>query len=314
MRIGTATFDASQVNAMARLNTQIAADLGAISTGQQRAAASDDPASAARSARLARTQADNARYASGLDLAEQRLGIMDKSLDGMANQLIRVKELAIQVSSETSSASDHKVVLTELTQIQKSLVSLGNAQDGGGAYLFAGARASAPAFAQDATTGAVVYNGLGEAAPVAVGDTATIRTSDSGPRLFGAITQAGGRSVFAVVADFIAALQQPEPARGDDVAIAARRQSLATALDGATAATDRIANVRADLGGRLNGVDSERARLSAVGDGLAQARSSLDDTDYAATITSLQRASTILQATQKSFAQVSSLSLFNDLH
>ncbi len=313
MRIGTASFNDSQLNAMGRLNGQMADDLGAIATGKRRTVASDDPASAARSARLERTQANNTRYAAGLDLAEQRLNIMDTSLSGMANQMIRVKELALLASNSTASPADHQTFLSEALHIQNTLVSLGNAQDGGGAYLFAGARASAPAFVADAATGAVTYQGLGEAAPVQVGDSASIITTDSGPRVFSAVAGAGGRSVFAVVQDFITALQAPEPAPTDDAGLAAQRQAFATAIDGATAATDRIASSRADLGTRLNRVDIERARLTAVGDGLTQARSALDDTDYAATITSLQRASTILQATQKSFAQVSSLSLFNDL-
>ncbi len=314
MRIGTSSFNDSQLNAMARLCGQIAAGQGAISTGKSRVSASDDPAAAARSADLARTQANNTRYASGLDLAEQRLGIADKSLEGMTNQLIRLKELALQSSSETASPADHHIFLTEALQIQKVMVSLGNAQDAGGAYLFAGARSAAPAFAQDATTGAVTYQGLGEGVPVAVGASASIRTTDSAPALFGNVAGAGGRSVFAVVQDFITALQAPEPAPGDTAAIAARRTAFSTAVDGVGAATDRIAAGRADIGARLNRVDSERSRLTAEGEGLTQARSTLDDADYAATIISLQRASTILQATQRSFSQLSSLSLFNEIH
>jgi len=310
MRIGSASFNDANLNAMARLSTEMADDQGAISTGKRYAAPSDDPAAAARSAALARRQADDKQHMLGLNLAEQRLNIADKSLGGLSNALIRVKELALKASSETSSPADLRTYANEATQILSAMVSLGNARDGGGAYVFAGARDSVPAFMQDAATGAVTYQGLGEAAPTTIGDSSTLAASRSAPVLLGAITDAGGRSAFAVVQDLVTALQAPTPAATDTAAIAARRAAFATAIDGASAANDRVADARATVGNGLNRIDAERERLIAVNTGLTTARSALDDTDFAATLTDLQRASTILQATQKSFAQVSSLSLF----
>lgn len=314
MRIGTASFNDSQLTQFNRLNDQIAADQGAIATGQRRATPSDDPASAARSARLARTQADNARYASGLDLAEQRLGVMDTSLGGVSNQLTRLKELALQASSETASPADRHAVLTEAQQIQQSLVGLANARDGVGQYLFAGARGSQPAFVQDAATGGVTYQGLGAAAPVAVGPAAAIVTADAGGAIFGTLADAGGRTLFGVVEDFIAALQTPAPATGDSAGLAAQRTAFGAAVDRLSAAGNTVAIARASIGARLNRVESERTALAANGTDVAKARSALDDTDFAQTVTELQKASTILTAAQKTFAQVSSLSLFNELH
>ncbi len=310
MRIGSASFNDANLNAMARLSAEMADDQGAIATGKRYAAPSDDPAAAARSAALARRQADDKQYTLGLDLAEQRLNIADKSLAGISNALIRVKELALKASSETSSPADLQTYADDATQILSSMVSLGNARDSGGAYVFGGARDGAPAFTQDATTGAVTYQGLGEAAPTTISDSSTLASSRSAPALLGGITDAGGRSAFAVVQDFITALQLPKPAPTDVGAVAARRTAFAAAVDGATAANDRVADIRATVGNGLTRVDAERERLIAVDTGLITARLALDNTDLAATITDLQRASTILQATQKSFAQVSSLSLF----
>ena len=316
MRIGTATFNDGQLAQMTRLSTEIAAAQGAISTGKQRTTASDDPASAARSARLARTQADNARYGLGLDLADERLGIMDKTMEGFQTQLVRIKELALLASSDTASPADRQIHLGEIRQIQSQLVSLGNAQDASGAYLLSGARASTPAFAQDAATGIVAYQGLGTAAQVAVGDTARLATADAAPQALGTLIDNGGkgRSVFQVVQDLVDTLAAPEPDPNDAAALALRHQAFADAVDGAGAGIDRIANVRADIGARQNRVESERNRLDALGDALTTARSKLDDADYAATITRLTQARTILEATQKSFAQVSALSLFNEIH
>ena len=314
MRIGTASFSNSQLTQFNRLNDQIAADQGAIATGQRRAAPSDDPASAARSARLARTQADNAEYARGLDLAEQRLGVMDTALGGISNQLTRLKELALQASSETASPADRQAVLTEAGQIQQALVGMANASDGGGQYLFAGARGGQPAFVQDATTGAVTYAGLGAAAPVTIGPAAQIATADAGSAVFGTLPTAGGRNLFEVVQDFVAVLRSPAPNPSDATGLAAERIALGAAVDGLGASGDAVATSRASIGARLNRVESERTALAANGTDLAKARSALDDTDFAVAVTDLQKAETILTAAQKTFAQVSSLSLFNALH
>lgn len=311
MRIGTASFNAAQIDNFNRINDQITADQTAIATGKRRVAPSDDPASAARGARLARTQADDTAYASGLDLAEQRLNVMDTSLGGVTSSLTHLKELALQASSETASPADRQAILAEAQQIEQSLVGLANARDGGGQYLFAGARGGQPAFTQDSITGAVTYQGLGEAAPVAIGDAAMLATADAGDKVFGVVTGAQGQSVFAIVQSFVTALQQSVAAPGD---LAAQRAALGSAIDGLGAAIDSIASLRTSIGARLNRASGERTALDATGVDVAKTRSALDDTDYAATVTSLQRASTILEAAQKTFAHVSSLSLFNEIH
>lgn len=322
MRIGTSSFNDAQLNAFANLSTVIAEDSTAISTGKSYATPSDNPIAAAKSATIGRAQANDAQATLGLDLAEQRLNIADTTLASVSNRLIRVKEIALQASNGTSSAADLKAFAFEASQILGSLITLGNAQDAGGTYIFGGARASTPPFAQDGTTNAVTYHGLGEAAQVSIGGTSALQSTPSGRSVFGTLSGAGGRSAFGVVQDLIVALEilpvppVPGPTAPTTTlpAPTAQQTAFAAAIDGAGAAIDRVSEVRAGFGGKLNRIDAERERLTSIGTQLTIARSALDDTDVAAAITHLQQASTILQAAQKTFAQVSSLSLFAELH
>jgi len=95
--------------------------------------------------------------------------------------------------------------------------------------------------------------------------------------------------------------------------VAARRADFDRAVEASGAAIELLAASRAAFGGRLDRVEAERERLALEGEALTLGRSRLEDTDLAQAITELQRASLVLEATQRSFAQVSRLSLFNEL-
>ena len=313
MLIGTRAFNLGQIDRMRRLSDEIGDRQTAIATSKRWQRASDDPSAAQRSAALVRRQADNLGYGAGLDFAERRLTIADTAIGNLANSMIRVKELAIQAGSDTTGADGRVIVANEVREILRVMVSLANVQDAEGNYLFAGARAADAPFVFDAD-GLVAYQGLGTAASITIGPDAAIDAAVAGDALFGEI-RAGGevRTVFTVVEDFLAALDAPPPDPGDDVALAAQREAFGKAIDGAQASIDHFAVTRATLGGRLNRIEAERDSLAATGDALVEARSKLEDTDLAAEITLLQRATLVLQATQRSFAQVSSLSLFDEL-
>lgn len=314
MRIGGRSFIDTNVGSMARLSDQIARLQGQIATGKRFSVASEAPVEAQKTALIARRQSDTQRFVTNLDQAEQRLTIADKSLDGMTGQLVRARELALSAASETSAPADRRIIAGEVREIIRVLVSQGNIQDASGNYVFSGALASTPAFAFDAVSGAVVYNGLGDADPIAVGDNAQLRSTEPAPALFGGVVGTDGTpQIFAILERFAAALEAPQPAADDTAGVAAQRAEFDAAIAASGAAIEHLSIARASFGGRLNRIESERDRLSAVSTGLATARSTLEDTDIAETYSNLSRASLILTATQRSFAQVSRLSLFDEL-
>lgn len=314
MKIGGRSFHDSQVDAMSRLSDALAAGQGRISFGKRFAAASEAPVEAQRAAVVARRQADTAQFALGLDQAEQRLTVVDGAVGGVVDGLYRIRELALLASSETSAPGDRRIFANEAREILNVMVSYGNAQDASGNYVFAGARATTPAFGRDALTGAVVYQGLGEMEDIVVGANARVRATEPGPALFGDVS---GTSVatdaFAIVERFIAVLDAPPADRADSAAVALERLEFDASVEGAARVIDHLGVARASFGGRLGRIEAERDRLTQVADNLTVARSRLEDTDLAATIADLSRASLVLTATQRSFAQVSRLSLFDEL-
>lgn len=313
MQVGTRAFIDAQITRMARLSDSAARLQGNIATGKRLAAPSDDPVAGQKLALVDRRQSDGAQYALGLDTAEMRLSIADRAVDNLANQMIHARELALLASNDTNSPENRRTIAGELREVVRTMVSLANAQDGSGTYLFSGARASTPAFVFNAS-GVVEYQGLARATPVEIGPNARIEAAEPGVEVLGGVdTATGKRSVFAILEDLLTALDAPEPASEDTAAIEARREAFATAVEDIGSGITHLATVRSSFGGRLNRIESERDRMTAIDENLTLARSKLEDTDLASAITELQYTSLVLQASQASFARLSQLSLFDQL-
>ncbi len=78
-------------------------------------------------------------------------------------------------------------------------------------------------------------------------------------------------------------------------------------------ALDHILTMRAEVGSRLNALDSSQEANEAALLNFQTTKSALDDLDYAKAITELSQRMLGLQAAQQSYAQIQELSLFNFL-
>ena len=101
--------------------------------------------------------------------------------------------------------------------------------------------------------------------------------------------------------------------------VAALAESLAAGnevgegVDDIKRALDQTFAAQASLGARAARIDMLNAQATATAINREETRSGLEDADITATVTELQKTMTILQATQASFAKLSSLSLFDYL-
>lgn len=125
------------------------------------------------------------------------------------------------------------------------------------------------------------------------------------------VAPSSSQSLFATLGRLITALETPQSAAtGGATRISSE---VGRALTDLSQAQDNILRVRAAVGSRLTEVDA----LQGVGEDLSlqytQTLSRLQDVDYAEAITNLTQQQFNLEAAQKSFMQVSSLSLFNYL-
>lgn len=300
MTISTSLFYDRNAQRLASLSGTATRLQTQISTGRRIETPSDDAVAYARLARIGRDTADAVVDQGNIDLAQTVLGQADTTLESVATQLGSAQELIIRANSGALSDNDRKAIAPQLRQIIDDLFALANTSDTRGGPLF-GSATGDTAVTRDAS-GTVSFTGTGSAAPIPIGNGQTIAPSESAERIFGGI---GGGNVFAVLNDFLAALETPGSA--------ATAAAAGAAIDGVKATLDQVNATRGSIGARAARLELETARIDTADTARAVERSGLEDTDITQAIVDLQKTTTILQATQSSLSRLSQLSLFDYL-
>lgn len=124
------------------------------------------------------------------------------------------------------------------------------------------------------------------------------------------VTPSRNQSVFETLSEVISAL---ETGYIDPASQARFTQTMDNAIDETDAAIEKMLEVRAAIGGRLNAIDAQQVANEDFVTQLTAAKSSFQDVDLVEAVGRLTRATTTLQAAQATFARVQGLSLFNFL-
>lgn len=122
------------------------------------------------------------------------------------------------------------------------------------------------------------------------------------------VTPSSKQSMFVTLQQLISALSE-----GDDSPAerASTNNAVSRALSEIDLAMENIFRVRAEVGGRLNSIDSEMESNGAAELDVTQALSRIEDLDYAEAISVLSQQLVGLQASQQSYSKIQGLSLFN---
>lgn len=291
------TRSLSQMNglrdALEGLQTQIA-------TGQRIERGSQDPASAARLRSLQRVQLLSDIQSDNADRLELDLNFAAEQAGGVADILIRAKELAIRGANDTVGDAARDAIAEELKQLNEELFDRANGETLSGEPLFAGTSAG-PAFIRDAA-GNVVYNGNNEVSSVPVAPGTEIERGVTGRQVFEFNLGGTTTNTFAVFADLVDAFRTG----GTGVGAAALGQ-----IEGLDKALETVTRNQAVLGTRVAWVEVVQDNQAERDIATAEQRSLAGDTDIADAVARLQQTLTALEASQASFARVSTLTLFN---
>ncbi|MFW5816559.1 MAG: flagellar hook-associated protein FlgL [Wenzhouxiangella sp.] len=124
------------------------------------------------------------------------------------------------------------------------------------------------------------------------------------------VEPAANQSVFATLDELIGTLESASATPAD---AAVQRQGIDDALARLDRIETRFLEVRSDIGGRLNTLDSVEENIAEQSLSLETLVSEVRDLDYAEAITRLQQELVTLQAAQQSFVRIQGLSLFQFL-
>ncbi|RDE05874.1 flagellar hook-associated protein FlgL [Sphingomonas aracearum] len=302
MQISTSSFYDRSTSLMNKLSAKSDLLQTQISTQTRLQGAADDVVAYKRLAGMKQASADDLAYSANIKLGQSVLAQADSTLDGMSTQLQRAKELAVRAGSDTLSASDRKVIATELRSVLDDMAALANTRDMRGQPLF-GAATGDTAVTQ-ASDGSVTFTGTGEPAPLPIGNGTSIQATDSAQRVFGFTgTDGTATDVFATVKRLADALE----------AGGGMTEAPKAAQDDLSLGQTQLTSARGSLGARAARLELDADQMAVAVENREVARSDLEDTDITSAIAELQKTITTLQATQASFTKLSSLSLFDYL-
>ena len=273
----------------------------AISSGERLDRSSDDPVAASRLRVLASRDASAAIDQTLAARASSDLMLTDNALQSFADSTIRAKELAVQAANGTLSSSQRAGIASELEQISGELLRLANSRDSAGHALFGG-EAAGDAYATDAT-GRVSYIGTATAGDLPLGDGQQVTRGLTGPEFLNFQVNGTPTDLFSVIQTLATALQS-----GSDPA-----QSARDALGALDTGLETLTTRQTVVGTRLDWIDLNVERQNQMAELRNTEKAEVGGTDLVEAVARLQQTMTVLEASQASFARLSSLSLFDYL-
>ncbi|MEK5059516.1 flagellar biosynthesis protein FlgL [Paenibacillus sp. FSL H7-0326] len=271
------------LNKMSNLENQI-------STGRKINKPSDDPVGVTYALRYRAELASNEQYQSNVDSAISWLDTTDATMQQATDIVTRIKEIAVQGSSETVPQSGLDAIKEEMEELQKQLVNIGNTQIRG-KYIFNGQKYDQAPY--ELTGGTTSYAGLDPdkaAVNFGISQQVNMQINTSGSDFFGASTE--DDNLFKITDNLIAALGSGDYSgiQGELTKLEDRNTKMQAALS--------------EVGARTNRVELMQNRLEDQNLNLTTLQSKTEDADIASLMIQATSASTIYEAALQASAKI----------
>lgn len=299
MRVASTQYHATMNAALQNASVRLEHVMQQMSSGLRNLLPSDDPVTNVRVSRLTREEAALDQYRANIGALRSRLQQNESLLDGMTQDLLNGRDLLVWAADGTNTSEDVAAMAQTLRSLRDSLFYSANRRDQEGRYLFSGTATDAPTvtlaagvYSGNPNTNAqlvVVGNGMTQAANVTLGTEMEALLN----RLSATIT----------------ALEAP----GANVNDPATHAIVVDGLQGIDDAINGLGSKIAALGGAQNLLETMESNHTSVSVSNKQAMITLGQLDYAEAAVQLNGYSAAVQATQKAYAKVSTLSLFDVL-
>ena len=300
MRIATTQYHATMNTALQTANTGLTQVMQQMASGQRVMKPSDDTIATVRLARLTREEAALKQYRDNVGALKTRLQTNEVTLDSMEKDLMMARDLMVWAADGANTPADLKAMSTSLEALRDSLFYSANSKNAEGKFLFSGTAADVDTVVD-----------TGAAAPGRYADGTGINSGTQD------VSVGDGVSVAANVAlqpfGMAAFLNQL-----DDTAQRFKNGSYtpttaSTMLQDIDTMLGHITGQIGALGGRQNVLQTLDDNHASVSLANKQASIELGQLDYGEAAVRLNSYTLAVQATQKAYARVSNLSLFNAL-
>ena len=300
MNISTSLLFDRATERMSALQSKLATTQAQLSVSKQILSPSDAPDQAAAIQRLHGQIDKQDSNKATLQVAIRHYQAEESALKTSNDIMTRLKELAVQAANDTLGTDSRTAVGTEMKALRDQLLSLGNTQDDTGNFIFSGTRVKTPAFAQDAS-GNVTYQGDQTKTKIPAGVERTVAFTRSGTDVFSRVVRSNGQSIgfFDSLDKMIKAVNTSDTA------------GIQQSLSDINQMSDNLNQSLAQAGSDQTVVQSQMDVLDETTLRLKSSLSDIEDLDYTAAVTKMNKEQISLQAAMSSFSKISSMSLFD---
>jgi flagellar hook-associated protein 3 FlgL len=295
MRVSDQQFFGSTAGSLARIKESIVRVHEQIATQQRITKPSDDPSIFGQAIIEKSALADNEQWIRNIQFGTARVAVADQTLGQAQNLISRVRELAVQARSDTTSALGRMTIAQEVRQLHRQLIQLANTEVAG-QPVFAGTKINAPPFVLGIGD-SVSYQGNSESQSIAVGPNQTTQIVLPGDQVF----TGGTTNIFDDLSNLLTALESNNGA-GIEVGIAGLDQ-----------ATSQIGLAQGQIGAIANRLDTAQGTSQVVSEVIQKVLSDQTDTDLSTALTEFQLQETAYQATSQMFTRLFDSSLLRFL-
>jgi flagellar hook-associated protein 3 FlgL len=263
-----------------------------ISSGKRINRLADDPFGAVRSLDVQSLAASLSQYQKNIAAGLPVLNQTDNVLGDVGDALVRAKEIAVSMANGAMSAADRASAAAEVRELSARLLSLGNFQFEN-RYLFAGFANGAAPFT--AAVGGATYNGDSGTIDIQANRSTRVTVNLPGDSVFQGAGVAGGTDLFSTLADLETALT---------VNNVSGANGITTQIGRLDAGLDQISAFRAQVGARIETLNTARQGLETMQLKTTEMRSNIEDVDPLKVYSDFARLQQAFQAALESSARV----------
>ncbi|WP_206606390.1 flagellar hook-associated protein FlgL [Steroidobacter cummioxidans] len=301
MRISSTQYHTTMNSALQKASYRLEDILQKMASGEKYSLPSEHPVTTVRLSRLYREEAALDQYRDNISALQSRLTQNEVYLSSMSNDMLSVRDLLVWAGDGSNTSEDVSAMAQSLQPLLDSMFYVTNTSDAEGRYIFSGTAVASPTVTYDDTApvGArYSFTGNTEAQRVAVGPGVTQPSNVTLPEMAAMLNQ---------LERVLTTLQTP----GVNVNDPAVRADVTAAMGSLDTVIESISGRIAGLGGAQNILATLETSHSNVSLSNKQAALTLGQLDYGDAAVKLNGYTTAVQATQKAYAQVSKLSLFD---
>lgn len=304
MKVSTSYLFDRATQSMGNLQSRLATTQAQLAATKQILSPSDAPDKAAAIQRLKGEIDRQDNNSKNLQVAMRRFRVEESALTTSLTLLDRLKELSLQAANDTLGPADRKAIAVEMRSIRSQLLGLGNTQDDSGNYIFSGTKVNVPAFAENAD-GQVQYQGDQTQISIPAGNERQVQFTRSGTDVYSRVIRTDSQGATSSVG-FFDALDQMITAVENS-----KTKDIQQGVGDLTQMHNSVSLALAKSGSDQATIDYQSQVIDETTLRLKSTLSEVEDLDYTAAVTRMNKETIALQAAMSSFAKISGMSLFD---